>query len=103
MTDLSRLSLEELQALRDRASRPSGSSPSLRRNPALKDASLEELVRMREALNPAYTGGEVRPFGISTGIKTSPALDQFISGGGKAFADPVLGARQMVGAASQEE
>lgn len=103
MTDLSKLSLEELHALRDRAARPPGSAPSLRRNPALQDASLEDLIRMREAMNPAYAGGELSVGPFATGIKTSPAVDQFISGGGKAFADPLLGAQQMTGFATQQE
>jgi hypothetical protein len=103
MTDLSKLSLEELHALRDRAARPPGSAPSLRRNPALQDKSIEELIRLREMLNPAYAGGELSVGPFDTGIKTSPAVDQFLSGKGKAFTDPVQGIGQMVGAVSQQE
>jgi hypothetical protein len=108
VTDLSRLSLEELHALRERTQsqiNAPGSSPSLRRNPpdVLQKASLEELIRMREELNPAYQGGRVSVGPFDTGIKTSPGADRFISGGGKAFMDPIHGAGQVTGLISQDE
>lgn len=103
MSELSRMSLEELYALRNKALAPKDVSPSLRRSPVLADKSLDDLIKLREQLNPAYSGGELKIGPLETGIKTSPGVDQFLSGGGKSFVDPVRGAGQLVGAVSEAD
>jgi hypothetical protein len=45
--------------------------------------------------DPSAGGGELRPFGIDTGIKTPEVVDRFLSGAGKAFVDIGRGVSQL--------
>ena len=53
--------------------------------------------------DPSAGGGELRPFGIDTGIQTPQWLDRALSGAGKGLTDLVRGAGQMVGAESRQD
>lgn len=89
MADLSNLSLDDLYTLRNQMLATPGVSPSLRRNPAdqAQLPAVQSVIKQQETQNPAYWGGTVSPFGIDTGIRTPPVVDQLLSGAGKASYD----------------
>jgi hypothetical protein len=63
----------------------------------VSEMSLSDLVTGRRPLenDPSKGGGELRPFGISTGIKTPEPVDRFLAGAGKAFSDIGRGVSQL--------
>jgi hypothetical protein len=59
-------------------------------------AAPQESAPQQEApVDPSAGGGELRPFGIDTGIKTPEVVDRFLSGAGKAFVDIGRGVTQL--------
>jgi hypothetical protein len=53
--------------------------------------------------DPSEGGGELRPFGIDTGLRTPQVVDRALAGIGKAFTDLGRGTGQYVGAVSRQD
>jgi hypothetical protein len=87
-----------MSAADDFAADLGGPIPSVYVRPLTAAQKFQADIRAaEEAKNPAFQGGSLSVGPWDTGVKTSPLVDQVLSGGGKALTDLQMGYQQRLG------